>query len=429
MDRAQSWPHLPKPSSANPPSADSWIEISSQPSSSSLSSVNDEIITTGLRVQAGAGNRRRRRLRAGGPSHLNITSRAPSVGVTSSQEEYEESESESDQVMTSSNEGLSLPKDRIRDVVSPALQSTASDDDDEDDRTAINYPINNECYFAPQPNAFTHAAGQQGAVRSQPVPGSYLSSNTERPAPRPSARHSYPSRQIQHSPYNVLSPSHNAAADHDAALRASLNTIISFAGAARGLQKKPQEAEPSPHPVSNRVDPTMLRMVPESALREASAATAGSTQARRQTLEEPSFKPTIRRASTSTSASADPKPVTGLKAEGKRKVGVSSGRGSSKDRSVTKKRRSSSAYGYGDGTDLFVSPTLLTWVVVAGVGVFISALSFSAGYSMGKEVGRLEVSVSEAGEAGACAREVSRTGLGLRKLKLGSVARSVGVGA
>lgn len=145
--------------------------------------------------------------------------------------------------------------------------------------------------------------------------------------------------------------------------------------------------------------------------------------------DEPAFKPTIRRTSTSTNGSADTRPIPGLKAESKRKAGTPSARGSSKDRRITKKRRASGVYGYADGSDMFITPTLLTWVVVAGVGVVISALSFSAGYSMGKEAGRLEVGIADAGELGGCASEATRTGLGLRKLKFSSVARSVGVGA
>ena len=40
----------------------------------------------------------------------------------------------------------------------------------------------------------------------------------------------------------------------------------------------------------------------------------------------------------------------------------------------------------------FISPTLFTWVVSAGVVILVSAISFSAGYAMGREVGRGEAS-------------------------------------
>ena len=399
---------------------DSWIEISSQPSSSSLSSINDEIVTTGLRVHHDAHHRRRRRIRQGAPSHLSITNRAPS---SSSQEEYEESESESDQVMTSSSEGLDLPLERNRSIKSPALESTASDDSEEDDRTAINHPTNNDHIFTPQPNAFSHASGQIQA-RSQLVPGSYFPPSSDRSgASRHSSnRHSYPPRQPQHSPYSMLSPRYNAAADHDAALRASLSTLISFAGAARSLSKK-SSAPPSPAPrASGRPEPSTLCIVPESALQEDEGTLRPRIPATRAFDGDAHFKPTIRRNSTSTTTSAESRAMPG-KSEAKRKAAAP--RSSSKDdRRISKKQRRTSCD--TAAAEFFVTPTLFTWVVVAGVGVFISALSFTAGYAIGRERGLMEVSVGEVGEMGGCAREVSRSGLGLRKLKFGG---TVGVGA
>ena len=63
----------------------------------------------------------------------------------------------------------------------------------------------------------------------------------------------------------------------------------------------------------------------------------------------------------------------------------------------------------------------MTWVISAGVVVVLSAISFGAGYSVGKEAGRLEASGLGGGDLGrGCAREAGRTGLGLRR----SLARS-----
>lgn len=332
--------------------------------------------------------------------------------------------------MTSSNEGLPIGVDKRRVGLNPAPQSTASDatdeedDDDDDDGTAINYPINHNPCFTPQPNAFSHPPSSHAARHaSQPVPGSYFPRTAERPTIRSSNRSSYQSRQeprVQHSPYNIVSPSYNAAADHEAALRASLSTLLSCAAAARGLSKPKQASNSALRPASTRVEPSTLRMVPESAL-------SGNSPPAVPQVEEPAFHPTIRRASVSTSASADSRRTPSSKQEAKRKATNATGRNSSKDRRVVKKaRRSGSGYGFNE---ICVTPTLLTWVVSAGVVVVLSALSFSAGYSMGKEAGRLEVGVAGAGEASGCARDVSRTGLGLRKLKFSSVAKSVGVGA
>lgn len=82
---------------------ESWIEVSSQPSSSSLSSAATD--DNRLRFQHDYNYRRRRRLNPHFRSPYDLQVR-PTSAAGSSQEEYEESESESDRIMTSSNEGL-----------------------------------------------------------------------------------------------------------------------------------------------------------------------------------------------------------------------------------------------------------------------------------------------------------------------------------
>jgi len=384
---------------------DSWVEISSQPSSSSLSSVNDEIVTTGLRVQHDPRSRRRRTLRPGAPSNLNILHRAPS---TSSQEEYEESESESDRVMSSSGEGLQLPG-HIYHARSPATESSSSDNgpqpsDDDENKTAVNYPIQIETCFTPQPNAFSHPPAS-GSIRqaSAPVPGSYFPSTRApaRPAPRQSLPSAHDSTRQNHMPQNILSPSYNAAAHHDEALRASLSTLLSCAAAARGLPKAESKrpAATAPPARSNKVEPMSFRLIPESAIPVNSPPQ----------LQEPTFQPTIRRISTSTSASS------AQVKENKRKAAVT-GRSSSRERRALKKARRSCS-----SEDLSITPTLLTWVVSAGVVLLFSAVSFSAGYSIGKEAGRLEAGgVAGDDQIRSCAREASKTSLGLKR----SLARS-----
>lgn len=57
----------------------------------------------------------------------------------------------------------------------------------------------------------------------------------------------------------------------------------------------------------------------------------------------------------------------------------------------------------------------MTWVVSAGVVVLFSAISFSAGYAIGKEVGRWEAGAA-GGEGVVCGKEVGR---GLRRLRWG----------
>lgn len=395
--------------------ADSWVEISSQPSSSSLSSVGEDVVTTGLTVQQDPRARRRRLLRQNAPSGLSITHRASSRGTASSQEEYEESESESDRVMTSSGEMPPLPQHvEGSPNSSAALQSHPLEDkssDDDENRTAINYPINNDQCFTPQPNAFSHppSAGHLRAA-SENASGSYFP--TQRRPSRPSTRHSLPTRTPNHMPQNILSPSYNAAAHHDEALRASLSTLQSFAAAARGLQKpdlKQHQAAQQQPARSNRVDPMSFRLIPESAMQPAPAETMASPPQ----LQEPTFKPTIRRSSSSTSTSASPHLTPEHQVQSPKRR---SGPLSRERRAVKKARRTSSS----EHLQL-VSPTLMTWLVSAGVVVFLSALSFGAGYSVGREAGLLEAGALPVDEpVRNCAREAGRTSLGLRR----SLARS-----
>ncbi|EME49373.1 hypothetical protein DOTSEDRAFT_68230 [Dothistroma septosporum NZE10] len=399
---------------------DSWIDVSSQPSSSSLSSAGEQIVTTGLRVQDDPRTRRRRTQRPDLSTHLHIT-RTQSTGRASSQEEYEESESESDRIMTSSGEGpmLAAPLSRpsmpnIRRAQEPPSQAEDvlqdSDDDndgdhDDENRTAINYPTRNDTCFTPLPNAFSHppSAGQLRNV-SRPVPGSYFPATRSPPTPRPSARQPHPAsleRRHSHLPQNVLSPSFNAAVEHDEALRASLTSLLSVAAAARGLPKvRPPTTDTTVPLRSNRVDPSSLRMVPESAL-----PTNSLTQ-----FQEPTFKPTIRRTSTNSTSTSD------RTKDHKRKAVAVPPRSASRERCALKKARRSSST-----EDLHVTPTLLTWVVSAGIVVCLSALSFGAGYSVGKEAGRIEATEFMADEQlRTCAREAGRSSLGLKR----SLARS-----
>lgn len=385
--------------------SDSWVEIASQPSSSSLSSAGGDVVTTGLRVHQDPRRRNRRSLRHNRPTNLNIQHTSSRTHGTSSQEEYDESESESDRVMSSSGE-VPQRASHIFNLadLSPAQRSEGSDQqvlDDEDDEegTAINHPISNDQCFTPQPHAFSNPPSSQMRHASQPVPGSYFPS--QRPRPQSSTRNSLPNphdaNSSNHLPQNTLSPSYNAAAQHEEALRSSLTTLLSCAAAARGLPKSDSKRQntTSTQPRSNKIEPLSLRLVPESQLPKSSPPQ----------FQEPTFKPTIRRDSTSTSTSSER-----LK-ENKRKA-----RNSSRERRSMKKARQTAS-----GEELQVSPTLMTWVVSAGVVVFLSALSFSAGYSLGKEAGKLEAGgFGTDQQIKSCAKEASRSGLGLKR----SLARS-----
>ena len=365
---------------------ESWIEVSSRPSSSSLSSAApDDGKRRGLGLQHDYSLRRKRRLTRNKPIQPIILDRAAST-AGSSQEEYDESESESDRVMTSSNEGLEAP---ISQGISPAAPASStseemlSDADGDADRSSTTLGvINTEPAFTPQPNAFSHPPkpSNSNQAPSAEARNSYFPSYQE--STRRAAANSYPDqRPRSHTPYNVISPSHHA--DHDAALRASLSTLLSCAAAARGLPKRDQTSHRIVRP-PRQPEPMTLHMVPESALTNKDTTT---------------HRANIRRNSTASVSSRS------RQDKGKRKASLSKDR-----REVGKKCRASYE-------ELAVTPTLMTWVVGAGVVVLFSAISFSAGYAIGKEVGRMETGagVGENGLLGG--KEMGR---GLRRLRWGS---------
>ena len=386
--------------------SESWIEVSSQPSSSSLSSAAaDDTDANGLRLQLDQHGRRRRRLVRNTPLPPGAPVRSLSA-AGSSQEEYEESESESDRIMTSSNEGL---EHNTSEGISPAApasvasEETSSNnaeeedgDDDDENSTALGV-LTNEPVFTPQPNAFSHPPQSYTSrhARSVETRTSYFPAQRTSPHRRPA--HSYQSRaRTSHTPYNIIAPSHTA--DHDAALRASLSTLLSCAAAARGLPKRDGSSSHKERTgTSNRVEPMTLRLVPESAM-------AGDASP--PTLPP---RPSVRRRNSATSTSSNEK--------GKRKASTSKDR----NRDTRSKKRRANSPGRDTNTSQ-ISPTLMTWVVSAGVVVLFSAISFSAGYAIGREVGRVETGTMNAKDGIVCGKEVGR---GLRKLRWGGSSVSV----
>ncbi|KAJ5766745.1 uncharacterized protein N7511_004361 [Penicillium nucicola] len=415
----------PQLSGAPMRSEDSWIDVSSQPSSSSISSAatSDDIITTGLRVEqgeAGAYQRRNRRRRL---QHLAaITTAQVAYGshdtsqASSSQEEYEESESESDRVLSSSNEEMprrTFPTALPMRPEQPSSSSDAASSDDEDDTsTALGMGIS-PSPFVPQPNVFTHPPATSDTSWSRPSDArrqANVSTSSRQSATR---RESYPSsrstrsNKYQHSPYNMISPSHHA--DHDAALRASLSTLLSCAAAARGLPKNDNQPTTSPAAPQPTVQPSAFRLVGESV---AMGEESGDEELR-SSPQYPQTSPSVGTSDRDTR----PSTISTTPAVAKSKHRSSS----SKDRSAAKKSRRATM---ADSTTP-VSPTMMTWVISAGVVVLFSAISFSAGYMLGREVGRTEVGMIGEGVPGprssaSCGQEAVRGGL--RKLRWGTAA-------
>lgn len=364
--------------------AESWVEISSQPSSSSLSSIGDEIVTTGLRVQHDPNLRGRRRVQ-NTPHALD-----PRHTGTSSQEEYEESESEEDPVMTSSNEHI-IPTTSIP---QPEYDAGSDSDDDDGNATALGRRTDARPAFTPQPNAFSHPPSTQrhgvGAA------GSYF-------PPHAPSRHPYPPSRLA-----SRQPSYNHQADHDAALRASLTTLLSIgAAAARGLPKRNQggNAETSNTPMG-------LRFVPESELMGPEPAMANTSRP---------LSPSVRARSSPSVSSQE------AVEKGKRKASAAKPAGEKARASKKKRMQASSSEEEG-----LISPTLLTWVISAGAVVLISVVGFGAGYVIGREVGRAEAMAGLNGSAlldtSSCGSQVVKSGSGgLRKFRwgIGGAARAV----
>ena len=384
---------------------DSWIEISSQPSSSSLSSAGDqEIITTGLVQDTGDRRRiRQRRTPATPSSRLKIEGR-PASAAGSSQDEYEESESESDHVLSSSNE-----------EIEKKTASVQPEDDEDETSTALGIGSTDRTVFTPQPNAFSHPPSSQGSrttCATVPVENPYFPldsaaastshrQQTVRPAsqrtnssPRPRASQVH-SAQASHTPYNVIAPSHSYQADHDAALRASLSTLLSCAAAVRGSPKAGDALQPpTPSQPQPPIQPTSFRMVSEAQIFEGSGPATTSKPTTLRKARQPL-------SASSGSLSSSPKQVAKRKA-----------REQSKDRHAKKSRNATRT-----DEEMYISPTLMSWMISAGVVLVFSAISFSAGYAWGKEVGRFQGASGIGPDCVSCGQEAMKSTTGLRRLR------------
>ncbi|KAL0938841.1 uncharacterized protein CTRU02_205451 [Colletotrichum truncatum] len=386
---------------------ESWVEISSQPSSSSLSSIGDEIVTTGLRVGGAMAARRRRLHHQPVPRSFHVDQTAIHAG-TSSQEEYEESESEEDRCLTSSTENVQ-PSMRAPFQQQQPAQVESEDSDDGDEIATALGRVTDDPVFRPHPNAFSHPPS--GLHRSH----SANSAVHQHPhsSVRPSLSHRSQTR-VHRGPPNFMSPAYQA--DNDAALRASLTTLLSCAAAARGLPKykdTEQQGAPAHTGVGPSSQPVELRLMPESELMpDRPPQPQGAPQAK---------APTRSRNVTSSTPSSP-------KSEGVDKHKRTSSSQTRSSRATKKKKMTASE-------DALISPTLLTWVMSAGVVVLVSVVGFGAGYVIGREVGRQEalsaagvgVNASTVADSSSCGREVIRSsGGGLRRLRWSTgVGRSV----
>jgi hypothetical protein len=318
-----------------------------------------------------------------------------------------------------------------------SAQGESEDDDDDENATALGNPGSAPA-FRPQPNVFSHPPSHLTHRHST---SSSVPQHPHFSRPSLSAR-SQARATRAHS--NYLSPAYQA--DNDAALRASLTTLLSCAAAARGLPKK--EAldngepsfgtgiRPSTTPMDFRVVSEVELMAPNPA-GPSQPAVAAIHAGPLSSKSGPITRMPARTASNSSAPSA-PSSSSSNEAGEKAKRGASTQQ-QSKQRAAKKKRTgasSSAAVSFdSEPAAAFISPTVLTWVVSAGVLVLVSVVGFGAGYVIGREVGRQEggaaLSAAQAGRnvSGSCGSEVVRSGGSsggtLRKFRWGDAVRSV----
>lgn len=413
--------------------AESWVEVASQPSSSSLSSMGDEIVTTGLHVANRSYPPQRRRLQhhyhQSLQQHMQPSRPAPQAvtqaGTSSSQEEYDETESEEDRMLTSSTENMDTRPargsllQRSQTAIGPSVDSSDSEDDD---GTALGTTHN----FRPQPHVFSRPHAHL-SHRSH-------STNSAIPPHHPQGRPSPTSYRSSHRARDDFR-SPNYQADNDAALRASLTTLLSCAAAAKSLPgRRGTAAEPSSGEpvlgagVGQSSQPMDLRLVPESEIGLGEGSPPIGPTAPKITSRTRQAPATTR---TSSNSSAQSVPVSASSKE--EKIKRTAATSQSKSQRATKKKRTSTS-GVEDNFVTWISPTTLTWVLGTGVVLLVSVVGFGAGFVVGREIGRQEVLSSTGGSVGAglnsssCGGDVIRSsGSGtLRRWRLGAgMGRSV----
>jgi len=231
-------------------------------------------------------------------------------------------------------------------------------------------------------------------------------------------------RQVHAHPFTEVKE------NHDEVLMASLSTLLSCAAAARGLPKVSQQGASSPGggpsrvPAmsSSRVQLDTLHLVHDQVMSEPhkpSATVAGTTSPKERT--------TTTSTSTRAMVSADyttrshrprsPSPINTAPGDSSKKPITttkkrSSSTGKPRTRSSSPRRRSSRLTSTLSSTDA----SLLTLAVSAGAVIILSAISFSAGYVLGKEVGKVEAETVVGvvvGRTGSVVREAQRGGRGL----------------
>ena len=440
--------------------ADSWIEINSQASSSSTSLHTNS--SPGL-AEEQQWRRRRRRLPRNAASGPTPTTHLPSYGSSQPSSEASEEDEESDRLL-SSNEHLNL----LPANTSPLAPSSSSDDpstvEDDDSATALGMGKSTSHLFTPPANAFSHPPSYNSARTSRPLSprGRHTSAPTHRLSPSRRLENRRASAGAgSHSPYNMIAPSHRT--DHDAALRASLSTLLSCAAALKP-DRSPDLSRPAlqpPKPQSagrmqrgedgnananvnvNAVQPSTLRLVPESSLQSRRRVSPARQRERDRDRDlkrrdKNRSSPSDRNATTplsnphgTTDPSQSPRKRPRSSSPPVTTAATTSNHVSPPTKAQAPSQSQSQPHTQSQSQTTTPTPTpsmITSWALTTGAIVLLSVVSFSAGYVVGREMGRAEVACQRVGGwGGGCARDVGvrdiggireGVGRGLRRLRV-----------
>lgn len=366
---------------------DSWIEVSSQPSDDTYSSASGH-----ERAARGASRLSHRKKR------LRRTEIFPGNNSSSSKayDHHADDLSEAEMISSGSVSSLSgLSQHDEHDSSSAAgeeYDDSSENEVDEDEDTGTMLGVGQRATasapppYAPYPEHSVHEFQRNLQNPSQ----SFL-------------RHRNP-----HSGSSSLRSHPATKADHDEALMASLSTLLSCAAAARGLPKVAAQQSGSsssprvPAMSSSRVQLETLQLVPGQMMSEKTSSDEhrklpGTPENERSRSRRPSITKSPSNEFSKSSAThkkrVSPKPSN----------------------AVTPRQRSTSPRSRSRLTSALSSAdaSLLTIAFSAGAVILLSAISFSAGYAMGKEVGKTEAEAALGLMGRNAVKEVQRGGRGL----------------
>ena len=433
-------------------STDSWIEVSSQPSDDTYSSA-DEILSDGLTLNpTSRGSNILQRKRK--PRRNEIL-----PGRVETSKVYDHSADDLSEVEIVEGSLSSGPGSSIGELPQQEDFESSSSAAGEEDEGTSNSSEEGEIEEEEEDTGTMLGVGYRNDERlhrhhhhhHQRVPGRYSThsvSEFHRTLESHNPSHSFLRHRNSHSGGSSGRQIHphlfsETKEHHDEVLMASLSTLLSCAAAARGLPKVSQQQEASspgggpsrvPTMSSSRVQLDTLHLVPDQAMSEPHkpSATAGETTSSPKGKNTTTTGTTTRAVghATRSRGQRSPSPTNVSRDSSKKPTTTttskkrSSSTSKPRTRSSSPRRRTSRLTSTLSSTDA----SLLTLAVSAGAVIILSAISFSAGYVLGKEVGKTEVEAvvgSVVGRTGSVVREAQRGGRGL----VGGVGRVVSVSA